>query len=123
MTAKRRDRAAEPLWPAARPRRGRVESALDKALTAAYADAVVSPTLDAGTVALARTLAAQLDVASGLLDPWAIARLSGEFRAVLAALRLDPTSRGALKRDEFAELLAELARPSTSSVDNPAQPG
>lgn len=93
-------------------RKGRVEVAVDKAVSAGYRDEVVSPRLDAGMVALARTLARQLDHAARTMDPWALARISGELRAVLAQLRLDPTARGGLHRDEFADLVASLARPT-----------
>lgn len=93
--------------------------AVDKAVTAGYRDDVVSAALDAGMVALARTLARQLDHAARTVDPWALSRLSGELRAVLGQLRLDPTSRGGMRRDEFADLIATLARPTLAAPGGP----
>lgn len=113
MTSRRRaETPALFTVPAVPGRKGRVEVAVDKAVAAGYRDDVVSPRLDAGMVALARTLARQLDHAARSMDPWALSRVSGELRAVLAQLRLDPTARGGLRRDEFADLVANLARPT-----------
>ena len=119
--ARRRADGPAALFPvpaaAGRRRKGRVEVAVDKAVAAGYRDEVVSPKLDAGMVALARTLAGQLDEAARTMDPWALSRVSGELRAVLGQLRLDPTSRGGLRRDEFADLVASLARPTVTPAD------
>jgi len=97
------------LFDPRKPRKGRVELAVDKAVRAAQADKAIG-TLDAGLVALARTLAASLDGAAGADDRWVTARLAGELRETLARLRLDPTARGA-HRGELAGFLADLGRP------------
>jgi hypothetical protein len=120
MPSRRRDPAQQTLFADGPARKGRVESAVDKAVRAAQKDQVVSVTLDAGAVALARTLARLIDQAARTLDPWSLARLSGELRAVLTSLRLDPVSRGGVRRDEFADLLATLARPTAGGDDDDA---
>jgi len=109
-----------PLFPARRPVKGRVEVAVDKAVRAAQRDKSVGE-LDAGLIALARTLARSLDGAAGANDRWVTARLAGELRETLARLRLDPTARGA-HRDQVADFLADLARPDpgTPAVGNPS---
>lgn len=118
----RRPTDQDALFPAAPARRGRVELAVSKAIAAAQRDKTVSSALDAGAAALARSLARQADLSAAARDPWALARISGELRAVLSSLRLDPVARGALKRDEFAELIAALARPTAAPVgDEPDQ--
>lgn len=98
------------LFDPKRPRKGRVELAVDRAVKAAQTDKAIGA-LDAGLVAQARTLAASLDRAAA--DPaggWLVAQLARELRETLARLRLDPTSRGA-QRGELAGFLADLARP------------
>jgi hypothetical protein len=104
-----------PLFATKTPRKGRVEQAVDRAVRAAQADKAIGA-LDAGLVALARTLARSLDGAAGADDRWVTARLAGELRETLARLRLDPTARGA-HRGELAGFLADLARP------DPPDPG
>jgi hypothetical protein len=105
----RRPAEQPPLFAGPKIRKGRVEVAVDKAVRAAQADKAIGP-LDAGLIALARTLARSLDGAAAGGDRWVTARLAGELRETLARLRLDPTSRGA-HRGELAGFLADLARP------------
>src|SRR5262245_9583846 len=106
---RRRTGDQPPLFATRRPAKGRVEVAVDKAVRAAQRDETIG-TLDAGLVALARTLARSLDGAATADDRWVTARLAGELRETLARLRLDPTARGA-HRGELAGFLADLARP------------
>ena len=103
-----------PLFPARRPVKGRVEVAVDKAVRAAQRDKAIGE-LDAGLIALARTLARSLDGAASANDRWVTARLAGELRETLARLRLDPTARGA-HRGELAGFLADLARPDPGTA-------
>jgi hypothetical protein len=98
-----------PLFPTS-TRKGRVEVAVDKAVRAAQKEQTLG-VLDAGLIALARTLARSLDGAATGGDRWVTARLAGELRETLARLRLDPTARGA-DRAELADFLASLGRPT-----------
>lgn len=93
-----------------RPRLGRVERSVNAAIRRGYADGWVDKDLDAGMCAVARSLARMLDGAVSDDDRWAVARLTGELRETLRAMRLEPTSRGA-GGDEFADLVASLSAP------------
>ena len=115
----RKPAAAQPaLFPTKAPRKGRVELAVDRAVAAAQRDKAIGA-VDAGIVALARTLARSLDGAAGADDRWVTARLAGELRETLARLRLDPTSRGA-GRGELAGFLADLGRPDPPAAGHTA---
>ncbi len=91
-------------------RRGRVESAVNKAITAARRQNLVDD-LDGALITLARAQARAVDVAEAARDVWALSRAGGELRESLIRLRLDPTSRGAF-RDDVAGFLADLAKPT-----------
>jgi hypothetical protein len=102
------------LFASGRARKGRVEVAVDKAVRAAQKEHTLGE-LDAGLVALARTLARSVDGAAAGGDRWVTARLAGELRETLARLRLDPTARGA-DRAELADFLASLGRPTVGDT-------
>lgn len=86
-------------------------------MLAAYAAGVVDKDLDAAAIALARTLARATDQqATPDGNAWAVAALARELRTLLERLRLDPTARGAGDRDEFAEFLSDLAKPTPASL-------
>lgn len=97
-------------------RKGRCESNVDRAVLAGYAAGTVDKNLDAAAVALARTLARATDAQAEAGNPWAIAALARELRVLLERLRLDPVSRGAGDRDEFADFLSDLAKPTAAPV-------
>ena len=113
----RRTADQPPLFLPGTPRKGRVEVAVDKAVRAAQREQTLGE-LDAGLIALARTLARSLDGAAAGSERWVTARLAGELRETLARLRLDPTARGA-DRAELADLIASLGRPSMGDTPNP----
>ncbi len=91
-------------------RRGRVETAVNKAIMAARKQNLVDD-LDGALITLARAQARSVDVAEAARDVWALARVGGELRDSLIRLRLDPTSRGAF-RDDVGGFLADLAKPT-----------
>src|SRR5262245_1529029 len=88
---------------------GRVERALNAALTAARKNGTVAD-VDAAAIALARAQARGVDVAEGARDVWALARVSSELRETLIRLRLDPVARGA-GGDQLSNFLSDIARP------------
>lgn len=105
--AKGRDTSA--LFDVPRGRKGRVETALDKALTAARRAGGLAD-VDAAVMTLARAQARACDVAEAARDVWALARIGGELRETLMRMRLDPVSRGA-NRDQIVEFLKSLGTP------------
>lgn len=90
----------------------RVERAFNVSVGAARLAGGLSREDDAA-VTLGRALARAVDMAETTRDPWALAAVTREFRALLERLRLDPVARGASPADELAELLAAMARPDT----------
>lgn len=105
-----------PLLTLVPARKGRCESNVDTAVRAAYEAGVVDSKLDAAAVAMARTVARALDAQAEAGNPWAVAALARELRSTLERLRLDPVARGLGDRDEFAEFLHDLAKPTTAPV-------
>lgn len=89
---------------------GRVERALNKALSAAHRAGALAD-VDAGAVALARAQARAVDVAEAAREVWALARVGGELRETLIRLRLDPVARGSAG-DQLSNFLADIAKPS-----------
>jgi hypothetical protein len=89
---------------------GRVERALNSALTAARRAKTLAD-VDAGAIALARAQARAVDVAEGARDVWALARVGGELRETLIRLRLDPVARGA-GGDQVADFLKAISAPT-----------
>lgn len=108
MTRRRRARD-DALFPLPAARKGRVEVALDRAITAAR-DAKSLSALDAAIITLARAQARGVDAAEGARDTWALAAIGRELRETLIRMRLDPASRG-VGADGLAEFLAALAHP------------
>lgn len=94
----------------------RVKRGVDTAIRAACNAGFIDAHLDAGFIGLARSLASAVDTASRAGgDGWLLARLTGELREALSALRLSPASRGDREKDSFDEFLASLATPETGS--------
>lgn len=110
--------SAEPLFVLPGGRRGRVEAALERAITAARRDRALTDA-DAGAVALARAQARGVDGAEAGRNPWALAALGRELRETLIRLRLDPVARGP-GRESVAEFLAALAQPTPGDGAGPA---
>lgn len=92
------------LFAEVRRRRARVERAVDASIAVARKANTVTP-LQTALVATARALGRALDVAEAKHDPYAVATVARELRAVAADLELLPHAQS---RDPFAELLAEL---------------
>lgn len=115
----RRDTALFNLPP--RPK-GRVEVALDKALTAARAAGGLTD-VDLAVLTLARAQARGVDCAEADRNTWALAAIGRELRETLIRMRMDPVSRGSSK-DELIEFLRSLAQPDHpgAEVGDPAQP-
>ena len=105
-----------PLLTLAPSRKGRCETNVDTAVRAGYDAGVVDAKLDAGAVAMARTVARALDAQAEGGNAWAVAALARELRTILERLRLDPTARGLGNRDEFAEFLHDLAQPTAAPL-------
>lgn len=104
----RRDKGA--LFDLPAGRMGRVERAVNTAITAARRDGALID-VDTAALTLARSQARGVDLAEGGRDVWALARIGGELRETLIRLRLDPVSRGA-SRDQLADFLASLTEPT-----------
>jgi len=102
-------------------RRGRVESALNKAVRIAQMSGDLEG-IDVALVTLARALARAIDTAEAARDVWATARVAGELRETLIRLRLDRASRG-VDRDAVAEFFASLAEPAAAGAPSPAPVG
>lgn len=113
MGAKRKSRSADlqiELVGVRRPATGRVERALYVAVPRAIRDGHLDKELDAGIVAVARSVARALDLAAVEGDKWAVARLSQELRELLTRMRLEPTSRGS-SSDGLADIIAAIGAP------------
>ena len=117
---RRKDRD-EALFALPAGRRGRVERAVNAAVTRARRDGTLG-SVDDGLIALARATARAVDLAEGARDLWALARVAGELRETLTRLRLDPTSRGA-NRDSLTDFLRSLAEPAAGDPPGPAPMG
>lgn len=90
-------------------RKGRVERAMDTAISAARRDGILTE-LDAAAWKLAQAQARGVDVAEGGQQVWALARIGAELRETLQRLRLDPVSRGG-QTDDVKDFLAALGQP------------
>jgi hypothetical protein len=116
-----RQKSDEALFALPAGRRGRVESAVNKAVRRASLDKQLTE-VDVALVTLARAQARAVDVAEAGRDVWALARVGGELRETLTRLRLDPTSRGG-PRDSLADFLAQLATPTAADPAGAAPVG
>lgn len=103
----KRDPAA--LFDVPRGRRGRVESALERAIAAARKAGALADA-DAAALTLARAQARGVDIAEAANQLWALAAIGRELRETLIRLRLDPVSRGG-DRDSIIEFLRSLGTP------------
>ena len=118
--AGRRDKGA--LFDLPGGRMGRVERAVNTAITAARRDGALVD-VDTAALTLARSQARGVDLAETARDVWALARIGGELRETLIRLRLDPVSRGA-SRDQLADFLASLTDPTPpAATGNPPTVG
>lgn len=115
--ARKRDTSA--LFDVPAGKLGRVERALNGALSAARRARSLAD-VDAAAIALARAQARGVDVAEGARDVWALARVSSELRETLIRLRLDPVSRGA-GGDQLADFLDRIGRPTLDEPDPAAR--
>lgn len=103
-----------------RRRKGRVEVATDKAIAAGHRDQSIDVRLDAAAAALARELAAAVDVAARKQDVWAVAQSGRQLSEQLIRLGLDPRARHTGPSDAVADALRELAQ---TQRDEPAVDG
>lgn len=119
MSTRRKPHQAEQLALFGAARTQRVKRGVDLAIRHGQAANFCDSTLDAGLIALARTLAVQIDTcASAGGDGWLLARLAGELRETLTRLRLDPTARGATS-DNLDDFLRALSEPTGPVRDTP----
>lgn len=93
--------------------KGRVETALDKALAAARKAGMLAD-VDAAVLTLARAQARGVDAAEQERNTWALAAIGRELRETLIRMRMDPVSRGA-NRDELVTFLRSLADPEPAA--------
>lgn len=97
----------------------RVQLGVNAALRRGTQDGFLDAALDAGLVALCRTLAAQIDAHVNTAgDGWLLVRMAAELRETLTRLRLDPTTRGATT-DNLDDFLRSLAEPTGPLGDAP----
>jgi len=73
----------------------------------AYRDGHLDRELDAGAVALARTIGRAVDQAAAVGEFYAVAQLSRELRELLGRMKLDPSARK-VGKDDLADILAGL---------------
>ena len=96
-----------------RRRRYRVELAVDGAIREGQKAGSLDTKLDAGAAALARELAAMVDVAARKEDVWAAAQAGRQLSEQLTRLGLDPRARAGGVADELIEELRALGKAET----------